>query len=633
MARKPKAYDSSSIHVLEFPDSIRKKPGLYVGGTDSRAVLHLAKEVIGNAVDEAAAGHCTEVSISLDYKTGAMQVEDNGRGIPTGPHKQFPKEDTLDVVFTKLHAGGKHDDSVYKTSLGVHGLGVKAANALSKRLSVATFQGGKWHLRKFEKGLPVGSLDRTKRFPFSGSITGVEPKRGTTIAWQHDPDVFDKDAKLSGSALKAWLEDISWFVPIKFSLRIDSAPTVIHRPNRLKDRFQHGLAKLKAEALDEEVEPFIRYTDTADVMVGWAASADNDVLSAVSSAQTTDHGTHQKALLDGIFEALKPHAKKGDAFLKTPTLCGLVAVVNVRLHGAKYSSQDKTRLVDVAAAKPVLDALLKGDKANPSLVDFFRKHKELARRIIDRSNEISRLHSEFKEHAKLAAAVKASSRGKSLLPSVLKQSSTKVDAERELFVVEGESATGSCIAARDPRFQEILPLSGKIPNVWRDDSKIATNEPIINILRSIGFDPKNPSVLRVGKIVLLSDSDVDGFHCTLLILGLLYRILPKLFDDGKVFIASTPLFIYRTDTQSFHCDTLDEAKAKVKERGMTFDPAKVNRLKGLGEAPAEVLQQSAFDLSTRRLTQVRPPADSNNRRLMISLLGDDPSARKALLGL
>lgn len=634
MAKKPKTYDESSIEFHEGLDGVRKRPNVYLGGKDSAAVTHAVIEIIGNSVDEATAGYGSTIGIYVHEDKNTVVIWDFGRGVPYGPHPKHKNRSTLEIIFTELNAGGKFNTEAYKTSIGVHGMGSAVANAVCQSFSVWSYRDGAVGFQSYRCGRPVGPLQK-KRGGIS-TLSNIIPKwadvkkhkTGTVVMMTLDLSIFEKGAKLDLKRLRKWIDDLSWFVPkVKFVYGVGKdAPETIHRPNGLNDRFTTSAKALNAEPVGD---PFMISTDQVDALVGWlGGTSENSIHSAVNAVETSEHGTHYAALVDTVYDALKAQAKRGDTFTKDSLRVGLVAVVNVRMSEAEFSGQSKAKLTSPSAKELVKTALTTGKK---SINDFFKKNKALTRQIIDRANALSHLNDSFKAGQKLAATLKTETRGKSLLPPGLKNASTKNAADRVLYLVEGESASGSCIAARNTVTDEILPLTGKIPNVWRDPGKVGTNDIIIDILKSIGFDPKSQDSFRIGKVVLLMDADVDGLHLTALVLGMLHKIAPLLLKSGRVFVVDAPLFIYRTEREVMHCLSRADAMRRVKEKGGKFDPDRLQRVKGWGEISPEILRDVAFDPSTRKFAKVAAADSIEALTTLDGLLGEDPALRKQLL--
>lgn len=613
-------YDAGSISVLSQLEAIRRSPALHVGSSGSEGVNHLAYEIIGNGLDEVANGHATEVSIKVSKDLSTITVTDNGRGIPVGPHPKVKGKNSLTLVFTEMNAGGKFDDKAYKISLGTHGQGAAIVNALSKTLHVRSYRDGWWG-QDFKGGKPVTANPRALKLSKGAG-------RGTSVTFQPDLACFDKGSSLNMEALVEWLNSISWFIPAKIVLEHEGAkPIVIHRPQGVASRFAYDCEAMQASPL---IDPFIASTDEVDLVVGWCNSSDSAIFSSVNAAQTSEGGIHANALLEGVFAALKEHAKRGDSFTKDSVKAGMVAVVNVRLHGAKYSSQHKSKLVGPDTAKDAVKAALMDGKK--SLVAFLKKNKKACREIIERANNIAALKKTWQADLKLAANLRANVRGKVTLPLLLKPSTTNKPEERNLYITEGKSASGGCVRARDPRCDEILALTGKPENVWRrgKEAKAFTNDRVLDILKSIGYDPKTPGKYRVGKVIILTDADPDGQHISALVLGILQKVAPDLFDQGRVFRVDDALYVYRSDTTVYRAKSLIALQKCVPGK---FDSSKVTRLKGLGEVPPDVLKAMAFDPTSRILIPISGAKTADEFDRLTGMLGEEPAARKELLGI
>lgn len=618
-----KQYDASSIVHLEYPTFIQKKPGMYVGETDSRGLTHLAKEVIGNAIDEAFNKHATEIGVHIS-KAGVITVSDNGRGIPVGPHKSG--RDVLEVVFCSTHAGGKMDEKSgnYAVSLGTHGLGLKLVNALSEQTEVWCFPSAKkkWFYMRFNRGVAKAKKPTPSKPPISA-------KRGTIIRFKPDLQYFDKGSKLNPKAIQEWLEEMSWFVPAKFVIKLEGqSDIVLHKPKGLASRFEHECNRLGVEPLGPA---FVVQSMGVQVAMGWTSSSETYVYTSVAGSKTPNGGTHLQGFTAGLKDCFAEFAKRGDDFSTDSLQAGLVAIVNVNIPSPKFNSQDKVKLITPEAKDLVYRYIYSDDK--DSLYYWLSKNKDMTRQIIDRANELTRLYEDFRANKALAASLKAS-RGKSPLPASLKASSTKDDSKRELYLVEGQSAGGTAISARDASFQEILMLTGKIPNSFKmANDKVVGNNRVVDILKSIGYDPNNPTKFRVGKLILLMDSDEDGVHINALMMGLIQRLAPSLFEQRKVFIVDAPLFLYRADRGRVYGPTRNNIVSKVTKLGLKFDPRKLTRLKGWGEASSEMLREVAFTSNTRKLIRVKPLSGRSDLKIMVDMLGEGTEARKELLGI
>lgn len=651
MARPLKAvadYDVHSIQAFEGLEGPRRKPGMYVGETDRRGVVHLFKEVFGNSSDEATNGHGKVIRV-LFAKDGSITVADEGRGIPVGPFPKDKTRDTLTVIMTVLHSGGKFDkgkENYSKGRIGTHGVGLGVVNALSEYLEVWSWRNNTWNYQGFERGVPTKPKPvETKSLP---KDLGLEhPNKGTVVRFSPDLSCFSKGAKFDPNLAYAWLDDISWLigdVEIELHNEFDKeyatlGPEVLHRPNGLHDRFEHELQKLGVEA---DFDPFVFHSDALDVLIGWTTHTDEVLYSAVGAIRTSEHGTHVKGLEASINECFAAYAKKNDEFKNDFLRSGMIAVINIKMDEPRFNSQDKVKLINDEARDIVLNELApvneKGQYVNSGLYAYLNQNRQLVELVLNRAKEFTALHAGFKASKKLAAEYRVEQRGgKIILPKDLKVSTTDNPEERELYIVEGGSAGGSGQMARDSTTQEVYPLSGKILNVHRQKNleKALFSERIKELMQSIGYQPEKPKTYRVGKIILLTDADDDGSHIAALLLGLIHRVVPDLIESGRVFVADAPLFIYRTDKSNVYGASLRDLQEKVKiaHPKATFKNDNVERIKGWGQCPWDILRTVAFERSTRKLTRVTPAMVQTETKKIIDLMGEDVAARKILLGL
>ena len=509
--KKNVSYEANDIEVHRGLDGIRKRPSLYVSDTDSRGIAHLVRELVNNSCDEVISDHASNVAISY-AADGCVIVADDGRGIPVGRHPKVKDKDALAIVFTETHSGSKMRDEggAYGKSVGTYGVGLAVVTALSEFVEVWSFRNGRWYHLRFDcdkvsnGGKPLVSSPPRDLAPF---------KRGTIVRMKPNLKLFDKGTKADPALVSGWLHDVSWFYPAKFTFKTPKATVTLERKGGLLGRFREDLQAMKAVpvgAPDDAEEPnlkdcvFVAKTDKVDLLLAWTSSPDPHIHSYVSGARTSDGGTHVKGVLGNLEEVFDVFRKRGDKFSKASLQAGLYCVVNCSISNASFNGQGKTALTSASAEGLV------GDVMKAEFATWLKKRKALTRAIIDRANNVAELTAAFVADKKLATAVKTSSRGKSLLPKNLWQSTTRNDADRMLYIVEGLSAAGGLVEARDPTCQEVLALTGKIPNLWRKGDKLHTNERILDVLRSIGYDPANKGVYRVGQVVVAADADPDG---------------------------------------------------------------------------------------------------------------------------
>ncbi len=605
-------YSESSIQVLEGLEAVRKKPGLYVGTTDQKGIFQCIKEALDNSTDEAANGYGKRIECVIDTKSQTITVLDQGRGIPVGIHAKT-KISTLTTVLTVLHAGGKIEKNKnYKQSAGTFGVGISVTNALSESLSVWTVRDGKCYFQKFRKGKPTTAVIKAKP-PF-------ELSQGTAV--QFKPDFSILNGKIPVNSIRDLMSHLSYFHPIKFILSIDGKKTIFFHKNGAKDFVEARLQEIKAEKIGQ---PIFLKTKNLTFIGQWTDYEEEDLKTYVNGSLTLLGGTHYNALGKVISDAFAPLKKKKHNFKPADLRIGLIGFLTVNISSPEFNSQTKEKLTSKDAGELVLKEL-----AAP-MKKFVSSNKSFANTILEKASEMRSVFQDFALSKKNAAKLKTKKKGKIYLPEKLAVSTTNNPQERELFLVEGESAGGKAKVARNKEYQEVLSLKGKILNVYKaTPEKIGNSNEIIDILQSIGYQPnlKDPfSTLRVGRIIFMTDSDEDGRHIALLLSGLFQKVLAPLIEKGKVFTLNAPLFTTQIKGKKIYADTLKALQKKAKTEKLV-----VTRLKGWGEASIDMLSDLAFDPKTRSVTQLKPPNKSDLRKFK-EILSAESDARKLILGL
>ena len=616
-----------SIKVFKGLDAVRKKPGMYIGPVDSHGIFTILREAMDNSVDEFLANSDNDRMEVQVYKDGYLAVHDNGQGIPVGKHKT-EKVSTLEVATGMLHAGGKLEESAYKHSRGTHGVGVAVTNALSEHFLVFTHRGGSWHGAEYRRGKLT---KRTAKLSRAQLEKHIEPafKQGTIILFKPDMSIFRKGSKLSPKLVVDWAKTTA-YLSGGFGVTID-----VEDDEREFFLFENGILDWLEDSVTE--------LDCATLMKKpiQITSQHLDLCVAITDAEgcrldgycngllQVDGGNHVNTVLSALYASLKPYAGAKDSFTRDDVAEGLLGIVNFKVDSPEFSSQTKEKLVDRR-----FDDLCKADITD-GLAKYWSSNKSLAKDVVRRAVTLRSAKMDFSLQKKALRDLKKRRGDTTRLPTKLASVPDCKDEERELFLVEGESAGGTTRVARltEPyRFQETLCLKGKIPNAFKTKiDKMLGNDEVLNILTAIGYDPdrKDPlDKLRVGKIVLLSDPDFDGYHIDSLLLALMVTFLPGLFERGMVYRSISPRYILAHGGRQYFGMTLEELRENAPK---SANMNKATYLKGWGEAEANAMRDIAFNPHTRRLEEAEAPSRKDMRNIAL-LMGDDPSYRKEMLG-
>ncbi|CAN5904962.1 DNA topoisomerase (ATP-hydrolyzing) subunit B [soil metagenome] len=621
-------YDETSIAVLEGLEAVRKRPGMYIGSTDTRGLHHLVWEVVDNAVDEHLAGHAGVIGVTI-LGDGGVEVHDDGRGIPIGPHPKQRKP-AVEVVMTTLHAGGKFDTQAYAVSGGLHGVGISVVNALSVRAEVEVSRDGGRHRIAFARGALTTALEKI----------GKSRKTGTTVRFWPDPDVFEQTS-FDAERIVTRLRETCLLNP---GLRIDFAD--MRDGRRETFAYTRGLADFVSQLVGDDdtlidrpimlssAEEVDGQALAADVAVTWLAiSADERLRSYVNVIRTPDGGTHEEGFRKALTGTLNRWGQANRAFRKgDPALTGddlrdgLVAVLSVKLPDPQFEGQTKAKLGS-AVMRGFVERCV-----NEGLQTWLDANATLGRRVCKQAQLAARAR-EAARHARELTRRKGlldtSSAG---LPGKLADCSSRVPEECELYIVEGDSAGGSSKQARDRQTQAILPLRGKVLNVEKAQlRRILANAEIQNLIRAIGTgigDDFDYSRLRYHKVIAMADADVDGGHITTLLLTFFYRMMPKLVDGGHVYLAQPPLYQLRKGTQMAYAVDEDERDTMLRTTFKGRGDVKVMRFKGLGEMDHEQLWATTMDPTRRTLLQVTVDDAADADHMFGLLMGESASDRR-----
>jgi len=625
-------YDESNIQVLEGLEAVRKRPGMYIGSTSARGLHHLVYEIVDNSIDEALAGFCTQIDVTLN-EDGSVTVADNGRGMPHGIHPKMGIS-TIDVIFTVLHAGGKFGGGGYKVSGGLHGVGASVVNALSTKLEVHVHDGENIWYQSYKRGVPQGEVH----------TVGKTDRTGTEVTFWADPEIFEETVYDYDILLKRLREQAFLNGGIKICFkddRKDKKEEVLQYEGGIKNfvTYLFNDKKSRKDSL-ETIHPDVIYVSgsksgsMAEVALSWTTGYDEVIESFANNISTTEGGTHETGFKAALTKVLVDYAKKYKLMKDDEELNGddvregLIAVISVKLEEPQFEGQTKTKLGN-SEMRTLVEGMVK-----EKLADFFEENPTIGKAVIEKALLAARARIAAR---KAREATRKTPLGSSTLPGKLTDCIVKDPTKTEIYIVEGDSAGGSAKNGRDSKYQAILPLWGKMLNVEKArEDKVYGNDKLTPVIQALGTgigSEFNIEKLRYDKVIIMADADVDGAHIQTLLLTFFFRFMTPLIETGHIYLAKPPLYKLSRGKRS-EVAFSDEERDRISEELKGDDAnAKVDisRYKGLGEMNPEELWETTMDPKNRILLKVTLEDAEKADQIFSILMGEEVEPRRIFI--